>query len=79
MKHVLINGILLDGSENMQPQTGLAVFVNGETIEKIVPQEGASFDGYKVTDLQGKYLLPGLVNLHVHLPSSGKPKTKPSG
>ena len=28
--------------------------------------------------LDGKYLLPGLINMHVHLPASGKPRKKPS-
>ena len=29
-------------------------------------------------DLGGQYVLPGLINLHVHLPASGKPKKKAS-
>lgn len=28
--------------------------------------------------INGKYILPGLINLHVHLAGSGKPKKKPS-
>ena len=32
----------------------------------------------KIIDLQGKYLMPGLINLHVHLAGSGKPKKKQS-
>ena len=28
-------------------------------------------------DLTGKYLMPGLINLHVHLPAGGKPQNKP--
>ena len=78
MKYVFINGTVLDGSENMVPREGLAVFVNGETIQAVVPQQEASLEGYQVIDLKGKYLMPGLINLHVHLPSSGKPKKKPS-
>ena len=76
MNYVLINGILLDGTEHMEPRMGLAVFVNGETIEAIRPMEGKAPQGYQVIDLQGKYLMPGLINMHVHLPSSGKPKKK---
>ena len=78
MKYVFVNGIVLDGSETMVPQKGLAVFVNGDRIESVCPRENASLDGYQVIDLKGKYLMPGLVNLHVHLPSSGKPKKKPT-
>ena len=76
MNYVLINGTVLDGTEAMAPKTGLAVFVKDGTIEKLVPQKDADLTGYTVIDLQGKYLLPGLINLHVHLPSSGKPKKK---
>ena len=34
--------------------------------------------GYEPVDLAGRYVLPGLINMHVHLPASGKPKKKPS-
>jgi imidazolonepropionase-like amidohydrolase len=30
------------------------------------------------TGVGGKYVLPGLINMHVHLPASGKPKKKAS-
>ncbi len=30
--------------------------------------------GLKCVDLNGKYIMPGLINLHVHLPGSGMPK-----
>lgn len=76
MKYVFTNGIVLDGSRYMEPLKDLAVFVNGNKIEKIVPTKDAITEGYEVIDITGKYLLPGLINLHVHLPSSGKPKKK---
>ena len=78
MKYVWINGTVLDGSEHMVPRKNLAVFVNGDKIESVVPLQDASLAGYKVIDLKGQYLMPGLVNLHVHLPASGKPKKKPT-
>ncbi len=75
MKYALVNGILLDGTETMQPQPGLSILVNGERIESIVPAgtEGAD---YEKIDLSGGYVMPGLINLHVHLPASGKPAVK---
>ena len=76
MKTAYINGILLDGTEHMQPQTGKIVVTEGETITAIL-DKGADLSGCKAVDLQGGYLLPGLVDMHIHLPASGKPTKKP--
>ncbi len=79
MKVAYINGIILDGSENMEPTKGKAILTDGEKIEKIISAEKfeALFE-YEKVDLKGKYIMPGLINLHLHLPSSGKPKKKES-
>jgi len=73
MKYAYINGILLDGSEAMTAQSGKAVITDGSRIAAVVDQSGADLTGCTVVDLAGKYLMPGLINLHVHLPGSGKP------
>ena len=75
MKYAFVNGIILDGTEHMEPRRGYAVLTNGNKIERVVPQ-GSRFPGYTTVDLEGKYLMPGLINLHVHLPGSGKPRKK---
>lgn len=75
MKYAYINATVLDGTENMAPKTGLAVCTDGETIVDIVPKT-SDLSGYTVIDLNGKYLMPGLINLHVHLPAGGKPSNK---
>lgn len=77
MKYAYTNAYILDGTENMTPLSGYTVLINEDCIEAIVPQEYDLSD-YKIIDLKGQYLLPGLINLHVHLPSSGKPKKKAS-
>lgn len=77
MKYAYTNGYILDGSAEMTPLADHIVLTNGELIEAVVPA-GHDLTGYEVVDLQGQYLLPGLINLHVHLPSSGKPKKKAS-
>ena len=76
-KYALTNCVLLDGSEHMEPQTGKAVCIDGEKINEIVDAQHIPA-GYEAVDLGGKYVLPGLINMHVHLPASGKPKKKAS-
>lgn len=72
-KIALKNGILLDGTEQMVPQEGKTILIQDHQIEAITD---ASTDttGYETIDLQGQYVLPGLINMHVHLPGSGKPQ-----
>ena len=73
-----VNAVLLDGTETMESKTGLVLFTEGEMISAIVPAEKADLTGCDIVDLKGKCLLPGLINLHVHLPASGMPKKKES-
>lgn len=77
MKYAFINGCILDGNEDMEPVRGKVILVDGEKISAIV-DEGSDISGYEKIDLDGKYIMPGLINMHLHLPSSGKPKKKES-
>ena len=76
-KYALVNGVVLDGTRDMAPRTRLAVCVDGDRIAAVCDAADVP-EGYARVDLGGKYLLPGLINLHVHLPASGKPRKKPS-
>lgn len=76
-KYALVNGVVLDGTRDMASRTGLAVCVDGDRIAAVCDAADVP-EGYARVDLGGKYLLPGLINLHVHLPASGKPRKKPS-
>lgn len=75
-RYALVNGVLLDGTRDMAPQTGKVICVDGSRIAAVT--DGAAPAGYETVDLGGQYVLPGLINLHVHLPASGKPRKKPS-
>ena len=75
MKYAYVNAVILDGTENMEPKKDLVVLTDGEKITDIVPQ-GTELTGYEIIDLKGKYLMPGLINMHVHLPASGRPSKK---
>lgn len=77
MNTAYTNCIILDGTENMTPQRGKAILTEGGVITDIV-SDSAIPAGFEKVDLGGRYILPGLINLHVHLAGSGKPKKKQS-
>ena len=65
----------------MQVQEGRTILVEDRKITEILPAEEAArrnlaASGYEEIDLQGKYILPGLINMHVHLAGNGKPQKK---
>lgn len=76
MKYAFVNGKVLSGKKDMSPQEGLCVLVDDEIITDVLPKDNADFNGYKVIDLNGAYLMPGLINMHVHLAGNGKPQKK---
>ena len=81
MKYVFTNGKILNGTKDMQVQEGQVILVENERITELLPAEEAgkrnlTAFGYEEIDLQGKYILPGLINMHVHLAGNGKPQKK---
>ena len=74
-KYALVNGIILDGTEDMAPVSGKIILINGDRIEAIRPQQ-TDISGYRRIDLNGQYVMPGLINMHVHLAGNGKPQKK---
>ena len=65
----------------MQVQEGQVILVENGRITELLPAEEAGkrnlkASGYEEIDLQGKYILPGLINMHVHLAGNGKPQKK---
>ena len=72
MRTIYRNCRLLDGTENMTVREDMCVAVEDGKIVKI----GKDLKGDRDVDLSGKYLMPGLINMHVHIPANGFPKEK---
>lgn len=75
MNYAFTNGKILNGNKDMQLQEGLCILVQDDKIIDIVPDTTDLHD-YKRIDLHGHYILPGLINMHVHLAGNGKPQKK---
>lgn len=75
MSYVFTHATLLDGTRDMQPQPNMTVAVDSEgRISAVGPADSTVGPaGAQEVDLQGAYLMPGLINLHVHLCGTGKP------
>ncbi len=66
--YTLINGYVLDGTKTMKPYKANVEVIYGKItkIGDFKPKTSI------VIDCTDQYILPGLINLHSHLPSSGK-------
>ena len=81
MKYLFTNGKIINGTREMQVQEGQVILVEDGKITGILPYEEDKISELKASDyeeinLQGKYILPGLINMHVHLAGNGKPQKK---
>ena len=75
MKYAYINGKILDGTKDMQVKEGFVILTDNDKIEDIV-KAGTDLNGYEKVDLKRRYIMPGLINMHVHLAGNGKPQKK---
>ena len=79
MKYVLRNCRIVDGTGSETVRENAAVWVKNGRIRKITGADVAGPDGYEVIDLGGKYVLPGMINMHAHLFGTGRPSKSMGG
>ncbi len=79
---VIVGGTLIDGSGG-KPLADSVVLIEGDRIAAVGPRDAVQIpaDAEQV-DAQGKYVLPGLIDLHTHMympmmVQGGKLSTKP--
>lgn len=65
---------VIEGSLRTEIRHNMTILIEGEKIRKIGPSEELEIPGdYSAIDAKSKYVLPGLINAHVHLFGSGRP------
>ena len=63
---VIEGGTLIDGT-GQAPVEGVAILIEGERIRQIARQGGLKAPaGAQVIQARGKFIIPGLIDLHVH-------------
>lgn len=78
MKKLLLkNGNIYDGKLNSDLLMNYDILIEDGIITSI--GQNITNNNAKIIDLKGSYVIPGLINLHVHLPASGKPSKKKVG
>jgi len=77
-KYAFIHANIIDGTDTDNIMEAGTVLVNEGIIEK-VSSKIAVPAGYEVIDVDGRYLLPGMINLHAHLFGTGKPSKNLGG
>ena len=76
-KQIVIRDVRLFSGRESIAQEHMDIWVKAGKIEKIEPTSTATPTGVYVVDGKGKTLLPGFVDVHVHLTSSGAAPWKP--
>ena len=66
---LIYRGVTVIDGCGAAPRAGMAVVVDGERIAAIVPAASvsdATYPGYQLREMDGLYVLPGLIDTHVH-------------
>lgn len=74
MRYIIGNGIIYDGNI-FYPQG--SILIDQSEIEQVGPCEKISAEGIEFIDVQGRLIIPGLLNPHFHFYSSLSPGLSP--
>ncbi|WP_158584441.1 amidohydrolase family protein [Lachnotalea sp. AF33-28] len=73
MNYVFTHVNLITGEEDRDVIEDMHVYVKDDKIVALEQGNSPVRDSYQTVDARGRYLMPGLINLHAHLFGTGKP------
>lgn len=76
MKYAVTNCKILNGKKDMEVIEGHCILVDDGKITALPKQNEVDLNNYKIVDAGGKFVMPGLINMHVHLAGNGKQQKK---
>lgn len=62
----VVNGNIFTMEENKPEIIKGTILINGKSISKILNSDDKIPEGYKIIDAKDKYIIPGLVDMHIH-------------
>ena len=75
--YAIAGGRLIDGNGG-EPLDDSLILVRGSTIQSVSKAAGTPIpEGYQIIDAQGKAIIPGLADMHVHIAREATPKIFP--
>ncbi|MDD7601479.1 MAG: amidohydrolase family protein [Firmicutes bacterium] len=78
MKKAFVNGYVIEGKADSAAQRADVLVEDGKIVF-VGEVAGEQLDGFDTVDCTGKYIMPGLINMHAHLFGSGKPSKSLGG
>lgn len=69
--NILLENVLLFDGKNNKTQSYKYLYIENNKIKALSNDKIADFRADKVIDVKGNYVLPGLIDAHVHLTSAG--------
>ncbi len=72
-ERLIIDHVTVIEGTGRAPQPDMAVIVDGERIAAVTPSQLAGNEAGRRIDARGKYLIPGLMDVHIHLRGAAQP------
>ncbi|MGH8238594.1 MAG: hypothetical protein ACREXP_16450, partial [Steroidobacteraceae bacterium] len=66
-ERLIIDHVTVIAGTGSAPQSDMAVIVDGERIAAVTPSQLAGSEPGRRIDARGKYVIPGLMDVHIHL------------